>query len=153
MKNQKGQHLHQKKEMMKTTNKEVDPLKVKGIIAAFAAVLILVSYIVYSIRYYEDGVKLNEMYFISQGIGISVFTGLQFTLYRNIYVRTILLFTSVYYAILEAIYIIVWIYFGQPYSYIKHSLLIGLVIGIIYFLYDKFNNNPRNVDHNSIVDN
>lgn len=150
MKNRKGQTFHRKKEMMKM---KIDSLKIKGLIAALAAALILVSYIVYYIRYYNDGVKLNEMYFISQGVGISVFTGLLFTFFKNVYTRTMLLFTSVFYGILELIYIIVWIHYGEPYAYLKQSLLVGLIIGIIYFIYDKFNNNPGNVNQRNFTTN
>ena len=124
----------------KLLKKEDKYIELKGIIGAVAAGLILLSYVIYYYFYYNDGIKLNELYFISSGVGISVFTGLLFTFCRNIYVRTILLFTSIFYAMLEVIYITVWIIFGHPYAYIKTSLIIGLIIGIVYFIYDKFNN-------------
>lgn len=121
-------------------------VELKGIVGALAAALILVSYLVYYYYYYNDGIKLNELYFISSGIGISVFTGLLFTFFQNICVKTILLFTSVFYAMLEIIYISMWILQGEPYAYIKISLIIGLIIGTIYFIYDKFTNKSRHSD-------
>lgn len=128
-----------------TAIKESNYIELKGIIGAIAAAFIMVSYIFYYFTFYETGVKLNELYFISSGVGIAVFTGLLFTFFENICVKTVLLFTSVFYGLLELIYIIVWIIQGQPYAYIKQSLLGGLIIGICYFLYDKFTNKPRNV--------
>lgn len=128
-----------------TAIKESKYIELKGIIGAIAAAFIMISYVVYYFTYYETGEKLNELYFISSGIGISVFTGLLFTFFENIYVKTILLFTSVFYAILEMIYIVIWVIQGQPYAYIKLSLFAGLIIGICYFLYDKFTNKPRHV--------
>lgn len=120
-------------------------IKQKGFIAGVTGVFVALSYISYYYYYYENGVKLNELYFISTGIGISVFTGLLFTFFKNICVKMILMFTCIFYGILELIYISVWIIQGQPYAYIKQSLIIGLVIGIIYFAYDKFTNKPRRV--------
>lgn len=117
--------------------------EIKGVIGVIAAAIILFSYLVYYFYYYNNGVKLNELYFISSGIGISIFTGLLFTFFENLYIRTILLFTSVFYLMLEMIYIIMWIVLGEPYAYLKTSLIIGLIIGIIYFIYDKLNNKPR----------
>lgn len=128
-----------------TAVKESKYIELKGIIGAVAATFIMISYIIYYFTFYETGVKLNELYFISSGVGISVFTGLLFTFFENICVKTVLLFTSVFYGLLELIYIIVWIIQGQPYAYIKQSLFGGLIIGICYFLYDKFTNKPRNV--------
>jgi len=121
-------------------------IKLKGFIAGITGVVVAISYLAYYYYYYENGVKLNELYFISTGIGISVFTGLLFTFFRNICVKIILMFTSIFYGVLELIYISVWIVQGQPYAYIKQSLIIGLIIGIIYFIYDKFANKPRSVD-------
>lgn len=122
-------------------------IELKGILGASASLMILISYLLYYYFYYNDGIKLNELYFISSGIGISVFTGLLFTFFRNVYVRTALLFTSVFYLMLELTYVIVWIFLGQPYTHIKLSLIIGLIIGITYFGYDKFNN--KSIDNNN----
>ena len=94
-------------------------IELKGILGASASLMILISYLLYYYFYYNDGIKLNELYFISSGIGISVFTGLLFTFFRNVYVRTALLFTSVFYLMLELTYVIVWIFLGQPYTHIK----------------------------------
>lgn len=124
--------------------KEGKHIELKGIIGAATAAMILISYLVYYHYYYYHHVKLNELYFISAGVGISIFTGLLFTFFRSICIKTILLFTSVFYAILEAVYIIVWIIQGKPYAYIKTALIVGLIIGVIYFAYDKFTNKPRN---------
>lgn len=120
-------------------------IEIKGFIAGLAGIFIALSYLVYYYFYYEKGIKLNEIYFISTGVGISVFTGLLFTFFQNIIVKTILMFASIFYGILELIYIIVWIIQGEPYAYIKLSLIIGLIIGIIYFTYDKLTNKPRSV--------
>lgn len=121
-------------------------IEVKGVIGAFTAALILISYLVYYYYYYNDGVKLNELYFVSTGLGIFVLTGLLFTFFKNVYIRTILLFTSIFYLMLEIIYIVSWLILGQPYAYLKESLIVGLIIGIIYFIYDKSYNKPRNVN-------
>jgi len=126
-------------------------IEVKGTIGAFAAVMILASYFIYYYFYYCNEIKLNELYFISSGIGTSIFTGLLFTFFKNIYVKTILLFTCVFYLVLEIIYIVVWVIYAQPYAYLKHSLIIGLIAGIIYFIYDTSTNKSRSSDNNNIV--
>lgn len=125
---------------------DINKTEIKGIIGAIAGAFLIISYLFYYYWYYENGIKLNELYFIATGVGISVFTGLLFTFFQNIYVKTILLFTSVFYLMLEVIYIAVWIVQGEAYAYIKLSLVIGLVIGLIYFLYEQFANKSRRVN-------
>lgn len=121
-----------------------DNLTVKGWIGGFAAILSISSYLAYYIFYYK-GIKLDELYFIATGVSISIFTGLLFSMFRDKWVRTFLLFASVFYGILITIYILHWIITGIPYAYIKISLIIGLLIGVIYFIYDSFiaNNNTK----------
>lgn len=121
-------------------------VELKGIIGALAASFIIISYLIYYYYYYYHDTKLNELYFISSGIGISVFTGLLFTFFKNVCIKTILLFTSIFYAMLEVIYIAVWLIQGQPYAHIKIALIVGLIIGILYIAYDKFTNKPRDVN-------
>ena len=128
---------------MKSSIKHIE---LKGILASIASGVIMISYIVYYYYYYCADIKLNELYFISSGVGISIFTGLLFTFFQNIYIRTILLFTSVFYVVLEAIYIIKWIFFGNPYAYLKIALIFGLIIGIIYFVYDRIKNDFRDIN-------
>lgn len=118
--------------------------ELKGYIGAVVSVLVILSYLIYSYAYYKHGIKLNELYFIAQGIGIMTFTGLLFTLFNNVYVKVAFLFTAVFYFVLELIYIIVWICMGQPYAYIKQALIAGLFVGTIYFIYDKLTNRPIN---------
>lgn len=117
-------------------------LKTKGIVAAIASVFVVGCYLFYYYHLRNTGIKLNELYFITSGVGIAVFTGLLFTFFTNIYVKTALLFTSTFYAVLEFIYIIKWVFMGQPYAYFKTALIIGLIIGIIYFIYDRINDVP-----------
>jgi len=123
-----------------------DTLTIKGWIGGFAAALSVVSYIAYYIFYYE-GIKLDELYFIATGISISIFTGLLFTMFKDRWVRTFLLFCSVFYGMLITIYVFHWIITGMPYAYIKISIILGLIIGVIYFIYDSFttiNNTNKN---------
>ena len=115
-------------------------LESRGAIAAVISALMLVSYVIYYYYYYANGVKLNELYFISTGVGVAVFTGLLFTFFERTWIKAILLFTSTFYAILELIYVIMWIILGKPYAYIKWSLIAGLAVGVIYFIYDYINN-------------
>lgn len=112
-------------------------LTIKGWIGGFAAILSISSYLAYYIFYYK-GIKLDELYFIATGISISIFTGLLFSMFMDKWVRTFLLFASVFYGILIKIYVLHWIITGIPYAYIKTSLVLGLIIGIIYFIYDSF---------------
>ena len=118
-------------------------LKIKGIIACATGILVIGMYLFYFFYLESTGTKLSELYFIASGVGISVFTGLLFTFFRNIYRRTVLLFTSVFYALLEIIYIWNWIINGKPYVLFKVALIIGLFTGIIYFIYDTITNDPR----------
>lgn len=115
-------------------------LKIKGIIAGIAAILALTSYLVYYYFYYE-GIKLDELYFIATGLEISIFTGLLFTMFKNKWIRTFLLFASIFYFILISIYTIHWWMTGIPYAYIKISLTCGLIVGLIYFFYDCISSN------------
>lgn len=121
-------------------------LNTKGCIAFFAACCVLFGYLYYYYHLKNTGEKLNEFYFIINGSATAVFTGLLFTFFKNSYVKTILLFTSIFYTVLEIIYIYKWVILGHPYAYFKISLIIGLVSGIIYFVYDKFSNVSRNSD-------
>jgi hypothetical protein len=121
-------------------------LAVKGWIGTFAAILSLFSYIAYY-RFYYEGVKLDELYFIATGLSISIFTGLLFTMFRDKLVRTFLLFASVFYGILIFSYSIHWWYTGLPYAYIKTSLICGLITGLIYFLYDYLSSSNSNVEN------
>jgi hypothetical protein len=136
---------------MKTDNcnpvlKQPKYIEVKGLIVAFTAALVVISYLIYYYYFYIYEIELNELYFTVTGIGISVFTGLLFTFFQNLCVRTILLFTSTFYGMMVLIYIIVWIILGEPYTYIRASLIIGLVIGLIYVIYDSIANKPRTSD-------
>jgi len=128
----------QKNTLTKSVIKEdVKCLRLKGILALIAVGLLVITYIIYNYYYYNLGIKLSELHFVSTGVGISIFTGLLFTFFQNVYVRTALLFTCVGYAILELIYIVEWILFGNPYAHLKLALLAGLIIGLIYFAYDR----------------
>lgn len=131
---------------MTLINQTKDTLAIKGFVGGFAAILSIVSYLAYYIFYYK-GIKLDELYFIATGVSISIFTGLLFTMFRDKWVRTFLIFASVFYGILITIYILHWIITGIPYAYIKISLVLGLIIGVIYFIYDSFatiNNTDKN---------
>lgn len=121
-------------------------LKTKGIVAAVAALFVVGCYLFYYYHLKTTGVKLNELYFIASGVGIAVFTGLLFTFFSNVYIRTILIFSSTFYTVLELIYIIKWAILGQAYAYFKHALIAGLIIGIIYFVYDRIVNDPGESD-------
>jgi len=119
-------------------------LKAKGYIGAITGIFIVTLYLYYYYHLKTTGVKLNDIYFIASGVGIAVFSGLLFTFFQNICVKTILLFTSIFYAVLELIFIYKWVVCGQPYAYFKVALIAGLIFGIMYFLYDKFSNVRRN---------
>ena len=115
-------------------------LTIKGLLAMFAVILIIASYVAFNYFFYEKGIKLNELYFISSGIGISILSGLLFTFFNNRFVRISLLYCSVFYLILEVSYIWSWITQNHAYMYIKFSLIVGLIIGIIYGIFDYFTN-------------
>lgn len=120
-------------------------LAIKGFIGGFAAILSIFSYIIYYFCFYR-GINYDGYYFISTGLSISIFTGLLFTFFENKYVRTFLLFASVFYGILITVYVAHWLITGLPYAYIKISLICGFFVGIIYFFYDAFadSKNRRN---------
>lgn len=115
-------------------------LNAKGFIGASAAVLTLVGYLIYYLYLSMYEVKLNELYFIMTSLPIAIFTGILFTFFKNRNVKTLLLYTSVYYSLLVIMYVGSWVILGQPYGYIKLSLIIGLFFGLIYWLYDYFAN-------------
>ena len=115
-------------------------LDAKGIIGASAAVFTLVGYLIYYLYLSVYEVKLNELYFIMTSLPIAIFTGILFTFFNNRNVKTLLLYTSVYYSLLVIMYVGSWVILGQPYGYIKLSLIIGLFFGLIYWLYDYFAN-------------
>lgn len=118
----------------------------KGWIACLAVVIVMVSYLIYNYFYYEYKIKLNELNFISTGIAISIFSGLLFTFFRNKIVRTLLLYCSTFYATLIICYVYSWIFNNHAYAYIKLSMFLGVLIGIIYMVYDIITNrtNDRN---------
>lgn len=130
---------------MKLVNDTRKNLEIKGWIGGFAAILSIFSYIAYYFCFYE-GINYDAFYFISTGLSISVFTGLLFTFFENKLVRTFLLFASTFYGILIISYSAHWIFTGLPYAYIKISLICGLTVGIIYFIYDlsSTNSNAKN---------
>jgi multidrug transporter EmrE-like cation transporter len=130
-----------KSAMIKSQN---NYLEAKGIIASMCGIFIVGCYLYYYFHLKATGIKLNEIYFIASGIGIAVFSGLLFTFFKNSIIKTVLLFTSIFYSVLELIYIYKWVVLGQPYAYFKIALVAGLIIGIIYFIYDKFSHVPRN---------
>jgi hypothetical protein len=140
----KGPELPPKKKSAITRevnlNASTKSLELKGIIAGIVSALMLVSYILYYYNFYYNDIHLDKLYFIITGIGISVFTGLLFTFFKRTCIKALLLFTSAFYAILELIYIIMWIILGKPYAYIKWSLIAGLAVGLIYFIYDSIKN-------------
>lgn len=121
-------------------------LLIKGRIGAAAALFTILSYITYYIFYYE-GIKLDELYFISTGVSISIFTGILFTMFDNKTVKTFLIFASVFYAILILVYAIHWILTGLPYAYIKTSLIIGFIAGLIYYAYDTIHHARNDVEN------
>lgn len=134
--------------------------ELKGIIGASTGIFIIILYLIYNYYYYYNEVKLNELYFISSGVGVSICMGLLFTFFQNIYIKTILLFTSVFYFMLILIYIVFWVILGEPYTHIKAALIIGLLIGIIYVIYDNTTNKrtnnankPADFNNSSIIHN
>lgn len=117
-------------------------LALKGWIGGFGAVMAIASYIAYYFCYYE-GINYDAFYFIATGLSISIFTGLLFTFFENKVVRTFLLFASVFYGILVLSYSAHWAFTELPYAYIKISLMSGLIVGIIYFIYDLFSSSSN----------
>ena len=113
-------------------------LNIKGFLAFFAVVLLIASYVAFNYYYYEKGIKLNELYFISTGVGISILSGLLVTFFINKFVRISLMYCSVFYSILEVAYVWSWITQNHAYMYIKFSLFVGLLIGIVYGIYIHF---------------
>ncbi len=133
--------------------KDVKNIEVKGIIAAIMAGLIILSYLVYYSYFYLYEIELSELYFIAGSSAISVFTGLLFTFFRNICVKTVLLFTSVFYGMMVLIYVTVWLIIGEPYTLIRASLIVGMIIGLIYVIYDTIANKPRTIDQRNTAGN
>lgn len=109
----------------------------KSILAAFACIILIASYAAFSFMYYNKGIKLNEFYFISSGVSIAIFTGLLVTFFSNKIVRILLLYISSFYVILVGSYVWSWIFQNHAYMYIKLSLFVGLIIGLIYAFIDK----------------
>lgn len=125
------------------TSKKMKTTKLKGILALSAVVIVMISYLIYNYYYYEYKIKLNELNFISTGIAISIFSGLLFTFFQNKWIRTVLLYCSTFYAMLILCYSYSWIIHNHAYAYIKLSMFLGLLIGIIYVIYD-FSTNRTN---------
>ena len=115
-------------------------LNAKAVLGSFASTFALFGYLVYYAYLSVYDIKLNELYFIMTCVPIAIFTGILFTFFTNKNVKTLLLYTSVYYSLLVVMYVGSWVLIGQPYGYIKQSLIIGLLIGIIYRIYDHFAN-------------
>ena len=115
-------------------------LNAKAILGTFASSFALFGYLLYYVYFEIIGVKLNELYFIITCVPIAIFTGILFTFFSNKNLKTLLLYTSVYYSLLVVMYVGSWVILGQPYGYIKQALIAGLVVGIIYRLYDYFTN-------------
>jgi len=113
-------------------------LVVKAVLGSFASAFALTGHLVYYLYLSMYDIKLNELYFIITCVPIAIFTGILFTFFKSRTVRTIFLYTSVYYSLLTVMYVGSWVLMGQPYGYIKLSLIIGLIIGLIYWLYDYF---------------
>jgi len=112
-------------------------VKTKGIIAAILAVIALLSYVIYYFAYYNYNVRLDELFFIGTGISISGSFGLLFTMFSNKTVKTLTLFCSIFYFILISAYLLNGVIWGEYYAFIKLSLIIGLISGIIYLIHDN----------------
>lgn len=138
-----GPNIPPSEELGKSLKINDSYLKLKGCIAAATAALIVAGYLYYYYVLKHSGVKLNELYFVINGSGTAIFTALLFTFFVNSYIKTILLFTSIFYTVLEIIYVYKWVILGEPYAYFKIALIAGLVLGIIYFIYDKLNDVRR----------
>lgn len=134
--NQKSQQRKHRKEM----HQNPKSLVVKGVLGSFASTFALAGYLAYYLYLSMYGIKLNELYFIMTCIPIAIFTGILFTFFKNRTAKTLLLYTSVYYSLLTIMYVGSWVFMGQPYGYIEFSLIIGLIIGLIYWIYDYLTN-------------
>lgn len=115
-------------------------LNAKAILGTFASAFALTGYLVYYLYLSAYGIKLNELYFITSCVPIAIFTGILFTFFKERYAKVLFLYTCVYYSLLVLTYVGSWILIGQPYGYIKVSLIIGLVVGLIYWIYDHCSN-------------
>jgi len=119
-------------------------VKLKGIIGAAAAALALISYVIYYFAFYNFDVRLDKLFFIGTSTSIFLFSGLLFTFFKNKVSKGLTLFCSIFYLILVITYIVQGVIFGSYYAHIKLSLIIGLFAGIIYLIYDSFNNRRSN---------
>lgn len=114
-------------------------IKIKGNLAAIAGLISVVGYIAYFLSYYYANYRLDEIYFVNNCFTSAIFTYLCFSFFNHKFVKVILLFTSIFYSMLLFTYIGNWLILGTPYAWIKFSLIIGLIIGLIYYLYDTAN--------------
>lgn len=111
-------------------------LKWKGYLAAFAVILVVISYAAYNFVYYEKGVKLNELYFISTGAAIMILSSILMSFFRNKIIKAILLFCGIFYAVLLIMYVYSFLFLNHAYAYVKWALFVGFLIGIIYVCHD-----------------
>jgi len=107
-----------------------------NLIAGIAAGISIVTYIAYYISWYEYHYRLDEVYSLGTWIAIGLFSLGSFMLLRHRLVRFITLSAFIFHTVLALTYIVSWLIFGQAYGYIKLSLIIGLFIATINYIYD-----------------
>ncbi len=120
--------------------KQVKELKLKGVFASIAGIISVSVYILYFFSYYYGGYRLDEAYFANNCFTTAIFTYLCHGFFSQKFVRVVLLFTSVFYSMLLLTYVGNWLLLGTPYAWIKFSLIAGLLIGLIYYIYDSATN-------------
>lgn len=112
--------------------------RLKKALAIFAGAISLITYVVYEYYYICKGVYLHEQFFISTTFSISTFSFLTFTYLKGRNVKSFLLIVSGFYFLLNLTYLSNWVLFGNAHISVTISLIVGLIIALIYFLYDTF---------------
>lgn len=109
--------------------------KMKNYIAAAMAAIVILAYLVYQYFYFEQDVKLNELYFSVTSFVIGVNLLLLKTYMRNLHIKSLLLLIGSFYLILLVIYDYNWVFLDKAHTSIKFSLIGGFGIALIYWTY------------------
>lgn len=107
--------------------------------AAIAAMLFILVYVcIFTPYYYITGIKLNELWSLTNDICVSLLFFIIFDIWNRAKIefiaRVIVLIGSLFFAINGLIYSIVWILYGSNYSHYKWALFGSLGLTIIYMI-------------------
>ena len=98
------------------------------------AILIILALVVFQYEFTTNGVKLNELYFISNSIAISFFTLTSIRKNDNVFVSSVLVLCAAFFLSTVLIYIKRWLFLGDGSTNYYIAISISTIVTFLYLI-------------------